>query len=449
MNRILKRSKWLYSIAGIFAVGLLALLISFALNADEWVSQTYNKHLATSAGTIYDRNGVVLATTSDDERVYNTDEDIRTATFITVGDAAGYISTGAQTAFKSELLGYNLFNGLYSTDEDGSSSDLQLTIDAQLSVTAYNALVDGGYEKGTIGVYNYQTGEILCAVSLPTYDPNDPPSSEELESDEYEGVYINRFFSGLYTPGSTFKLITSACALENVEDIESRSFTCNGSFTLHRGSEVTCTGVHGTRSFQSMLNHSCNSAFAEIAATLLTNEEMTATATEFGFNTPVSVNGITCATSYFTLEDAYPIDRAWCGIGQYETLINPCHELTIMGAIANRTGRTPTPTLIVGESNSTITYCSADVASDLDDLARSDVSDYYGDSRFPNLSMAGKTGTAEVSGQDPHTLFVGYSQRDDLPLAIIVVLENSGGYGLTNAIPVANTVMQKALDLYT
>jgi cell division protein FtsI/penicillin-binding protein 2 len=62
--------------------------------------------------------------------------------------------------------------------------------------------------------------------------------------------------------------------------------------------------------------------------------------------------------------------------------------------------------------------------------------------------MCGKTGTAQVSNGNPHTWFAGYSQRDDLPLCIVVVLENSGGYGLTNAIPVANTVMQKALSLY-
>lgn len=62
--------------------------------------------------------------------------------------------------------------------------------------------------------------------------------------------------------------------------------------------------------------------------------------------------------------------------------------------------------------------------------------------------MCGKTGTAEVSGDKPHTWFLGYSQRPDLPLAIVVVCENSGGYGIDLAIPIANKVMQKAYELY-
>ena len=62
--------------------------------------------------------------------------------------------------------------------------------------------------------------------------------------------------------------------------------------------------------------------------------------------------------------------------------------------------------------------------------------------------MCGKTGTAEVAGKEPHAWFVGYSQRSDLPLAIVVVLENSGSTGMGSAIPVANTVMQKAVELY-
>ena len=144
------------------------------------------------------------------------------------------------------------------------------------------------------------------------------------------------------------------------------------------------------------------------------------------------------------------LHRGWTGIGQGKTMLNPCHEITIMGAIANKTGATPTPTLIKRSVNiGTLNYVSSDVAAQLDNLLRSNVTNYYSDSKFPNLQMCGKTGTAQVSGAEPHTLFVGYSQREDLPLAIVVVLEKSGGYGLTNCIPIANTIMQDALDRYT
>lgn len=441
----------MYLLAILFLIGLGILAFLFGTNARQWVMQPYNKHIYSSDGlvggsTLYDRNGDVLVETVDGKRQYNSSSAVRKATLHVVGDAEGYISTGAQTAFASQLTGYDLVNGLYSMKE--TPHDLTLTVDAGLSATAYKAMTEEGYDKGCIGVYNYKTGEVLAAVSLPTYDIMNKPEIDT-EKDKWEAVYMNRFFRAKYTPGSTFKVITAASALENIDNIMDQSFTCNGAYTVVRGSQVTCTASHGRLSFRSALNHSCNSAFAAIAAAQLTNEQLTATAEEFGFNSTINVNGIECAKSYFTLEDAYAIDRAWCGIGQYETLVCPMHEACIMGAIANKTGATPNPTLIKRSVNiGTLNYCSSEVAAQLDNLLRSNVTNYYSDSKFPNLQMCGKTGTAQVSGKEPHTLFAGYSQREDLPLAIVVVLENSGGYGLTNCIPIANTVMQDALDRY-
>lgn len=72
---------------------------------------------------------------------------------------------------------------------------------------------------------------------------------------------------------------------------------------------------------------------------------------------------------------------------------------------------------------------------------RSNVKNYYGDSKFPNLEMCGKTGSAEVADKKSHAWFFGFSQSEDFPYAIVVCLEN-GGTGYYNAIPVANKVMQ-------
>ena len=94
-------------------------------------------------------------------------------------------------------------------------------------------------------------------------------------------------------------------------------------------------------------------------------------------------------------------------------------------------------------------YMSSETASKLKKMLRFDVEDVYGDWRFPNLDMCGKTGTAEVGGdKEPHAWFVGFSQREDLPLAVVVIIEN-GGAGSSNAIPIANSVLQEALKLYT
>lgn len=449
MNRIYKRTGLLYVLAIAFIVGLAILFASFGINAKKWVMQPYNQHIysqgnLTGMGAIYDRNGKVLAQTANGKRSYNQSRDVRLATLHVVGDAEGYISTGAQTIFKSKLTGYNRLNGLYMSDEEARAHDITLSIDADLSVAAMKAM--GSYQ-GTIGVYNYKTGEILCAVSCPTYDVENKPEIDT-EKEQWDAVYMNRFFSGSYTPGSTFKVITTASALENCPGIESDTFHCNGYYTNPQGSKVKCNSTHGTVTFTQGLNRSCNVVFAKVAGERLSNDELQSTAESFGFNDNVEVDGIKCKASTIDLKNAYAIDRSWAGIGQYTTLVNPCHEITVMGAIANRNGTTPKPTILRQNfSKSSLKYITSYRARQLDDLLRSNVTNYYRDSKFPNLQMCGKTGTAQVSNGAPHTWFVGYSQRPDLPYAIVVVLENSGGYGLTNAIPIANTVMQKALSL--
>ncbi len=450
MNRIFNRSKWLYVFAFAFLVGLFILFFTMEVNSTEWVVKDYNQHLYSdgellAAGTITDRNGVVLAQTVDGERVYHDDAKVRKATLHVVGDTAGFIATGVQSAFKSELTGYSLLNGVYNLKKNGSGNDIQLSIDSELSVTALEAL--GSY-KGTIGIYNYLNGEILCAVSNPTYDIYDKP--DDIATDDtgkYEGIYMNRFFSGLYTPGSTFKIITACCAIDNMIDIDRETFTCNGAWVNSVGNRVKCNGVHGTVNFEQALNRSCNTVFAKLAVEL-GNEDMTVTAEEFGFNERLNASGIKCAMSTYNVSEAYDIDLAWSGIGQYTTMLNPCHAATILGSIANRTGYTPTPTVIKGERTSNLDYAGSVPSKQLDDMLRSNVENYYKDSSFPDLLMAGKTGTAEVANKKPHAWFIGYSQRNDLPLCIVVVLENSGGSGIRTAIPVANKVMQKALDLY-
>ncbi len=455
MNRISKRSKILYTIVIAFIVGVCILSVTMLKNSEKWAMQRVNQHLykngqLISAGTIYDRNGMVLAQTVDGKRVFNKDKQIRMATLHTVGDLSGYIATGAHTAFKSELTGYSLVNGVYTFNKDDNTKhDIHLTIDAELCSTALDAL---GKNKGTIGIYNYNTGEILCMVSNPTFDINNKPKDIDTDNTgKYDGIYLNRFFSGVFTPGSTFKIVTAASAIENIPDIDSRTFTCTGSYKTSTG-VVKCNGVHGTVNFEQALNRSCNSAFAQISEEL-GNEKLAATAKEFGFNQRITVDGISVTKSYFTLEGAVSVDRGWAGIGQYKTLVNPCHMMTIVGAIASN-GKSPEPHILkdngsIFNSNSTsLRYMDVSTASKLSSMLRSNVKNFYRDSRFPDLEMCGKTGTAQVQGKKDHTWFVGYSKRPDTPLAIVVLLENNGGTGFSDAIPVANKVMQTTVGKY-
>lgn len=460
MKSISRRAWVLYLMTVAFLCGVGFLLYTFFVNADSWAMKKANRHIyssstLTTAGSITDESGEILAATVDGKRVYNESKAVRTATLHLVGDSQGYIASGIQTSYKDVLTGYNIVDGIYDLKKYGKGSDIQLTVNAQLSKTAYEAL---GSKKGTVGVFNYKTGELLCVVSKPSYDIQDKPtqSINANKNGEYDGVYLNRFFSGVYTPGSTFKIITAASAIDNIPDISSRAFKCEGEYKVD-GSSVKCLSTHKKINFEKALNKSCNSAFAQIAIEL-GNDRLTQTVQTLGFGQSYKVGNITLAKSSFDLTGASKLDLGWAGIGQYTTRVNPCHMLTIVGAVANG-GTSPAPYFIknITSPTGTVTFkgktemleqmFTQSTAQKLNELLRSDVKNSYGDYKFDGLEMCGKTGTAEVSSEDggakPHAWFVGYSQRDDLPLAIVVVVEN-GGSGGSVAIPVANKTMQKA-----
>lgn len=451
-----KRALAIYALIGAFLVGVVFLIGGFVLNGETWALKRFNQHLftggsLTSAGTIYDTNGTILAQTKNGERVFNDSSRIRKATLHMVGDTAGYISTGIHSIFRSELTGYNLIDGVHLLKEDGEGNNITLTLNADVCATALNALGD---RKGTVGVYNYKTGEILCMVSSPTYDPERKPTDIDTDkTGKYDGIYLNRFLSGVYTPGSTFKTVTAISAIDNIPDIFTQKFTCKGKMQTN-GGVIYCNekSGHGTLTFEQALNKSCNVAFAQIALQLGA-EKLTATAEQLGFNQAMQMDGINIAISKFDLSGADERGIGQAGLGQHTTLVNPYHMLTIMGAIAN--GGTPvtpyvvksitTPgglTLKKGSANTGKAYLSASTASKMVELMRSNTIHFYGDSRFPSgMQICGKTGTGEVGGDKaPHAWFVGFSQNPATPYAFVVVVEN-GGSGYQQAIPIANKVL--------
>lgn len=451
-----KRALAIYALIGAFLVGVVFLIGGFVLNGETWALKRFNQHLftggsLTSAGTIYDTNGTILAQTKNGERVFNDSSRIRKATLHMVGDTAGYISTGIHTIFRSELTGYNLIDGVHRLKEDGEGNNITLTLNADVCATALDALGD---RKGTVGVYNYKTGEILCMVSSPTYDSERKPTDIDTDkTGKYDGIYLNRFLSGVYTPGSTFKIVTAISAIDNIPDIFTQKFTCKGKMQTN-GGVIYCNekSGHGTLTFEQALNKSCNIAFAQIALQLGA-EKLTATAEQLGFNHAMQMDGINIAISKFDLSGADERGIGQAGLGQHTTLVNPYHMLTIMGAIAN--GGTPvtpyvvksitTPgglTLKKGSANTGEAYLSASTASKMVELMRSNTIHFYGDSRFPSgMQICGKTGTGEVGGDKaPHAWFVGFSQNPATPYAFVVVVEN-GGSGYQQAIPIANKVL--------
>ena len=221
MKKIEKRAIMCLLLAFVLLTGVGIFSYRYVAHGDDWASYEGNRDVYNegdlSKGKLYDTNGTLLMQNTPDGMIFNDDASVRTALMHITGDKDNNISTGANRAFTDELIGYNLINGVYSLNNAGK--DVSLTLDANICATAYEALAG---RSGTVGVYNYKTGEILCMVSSPTYDPVDPPSEPE------DGVYINRFTSATFVPGSIFKLVTAAAAIENLDDAytwEMRSLT--------------------------------------------------------------------------------------------------------------------------------------------------------------------------------------------------------------------------------
>lgn len=456
MKTTAKRSIAILVLVAMVVSGLGVLASKFVINGEKWATMRANEHLNEdgsfiAAGNVTDRNGELLAYTDSEDRHYNESERIRRATLHIVGDTEGYISSGVQTAYKTKLTGYNPVTGLYSLKKYGRGNDVRLTIDAEICAEAYDALKG---RNGVVAAYNYETGEIICSVSSPNYDINNKPSADEIDADEsgkYEGLYLNRLIDGMYTPGSIFKIITTTSAIENDLDIYSFTYNCTGETTID-GVKVTCPSVHGEMSFKESLANSCNCAYAHIAADLGA-DKLTATAAEYGFGKQFDFGNQQTNPSRFDLSGADDGDIAWAGVGQYTTLVNPYHMLTVVGSIANGGEAvlpyvvsevvTPAEKIVMQTKPRTEIYLTPETASKVDEMLRFVVTDNYGDSTFEGLKMCGKTGTAEVEdGKKPHSWFVGYSNNSKCPVAVVVIVEN-GGWGSENALPIASHIMSE------
>ena len=453
MRKIEKRAVLCLIIALALIAGLGLFCFRFVTNASDWAAYPYNRHMYSNSGqllsgTILDRDGDVLTEVKDGERVYYPDATVRRATVHAVGDGSGYIGTGALTAFADRLSGYNLITGGYSPL--GSGRNLTLTLDAYLNVTAYNAM-DG--RQGTVGVYNYKTGDILCMVSTPSFDPENPPDASSAE----DGIYLNRFLSSAQVPGSIFKTVTLTAALENLPDLKDRTFTCTGETTVG-GTVITCPKPHGKMDIESAFANSCNGVFGTLAAEL-GGDTMTKYVEQAGLTRRMSVDGIMTAAGHYDVSEADKGQIGWSGVGQYTDTVNPCNMMTYMGAIANG-GTAAVPRLILDittpsgiptswqRTEETDTLVQASTASQVKEMMKNNVVQTYGTDRFRGLDIGAKSGTAEVRGDKrPNAWFAGFLDDPEHPYAFIVLVENGGG-GASVAGEIAATVLQACVDKF-
>lgn len=431
-----------------------------------WFSNPYNPRISSQkqsviAGTIYDAQGEVLAySDADGTRRYARGESVRRAVSHIIGDSGAKVANGAETFFAQYLLGFNssvlerIFDAISGEAQRGD--DIHLTISSELSAYITAQFPDG--KSGSVVVLNYKTGDVLSMVSLPDFDPENISAAL---ADESAGALVNRSTQGLYTPGSTFKIVTLASALENLVNVAGRVFNCTGVLTVDQSTVTEAGGTaHGRQTLVQSFSNSCNNAFAALALEL-GYEKLGATAETFRFNDNFLFRDMVVYNSSYPIDGKGQDDLAWSGVGQGRVLATPLHMALIAGAVAND-GVMMEPRLlasVITPKGMSRSLAGASAYTRVMDANVADVIKSYmlstvsgGTARRASVrgvSVGGKTGSAEVSDDksvETHALFVGFVEDEAYPYAICVVVEHGGGGGSVAA-PLASKVLARAISL--
>jgi peptidoglycan glycosyltransferase len=359
------------------------------------------------------------------------------------------------------------------TGRKTAGATLELTIDPKAQAAADKALGDN---KGAVVALDPKTGAILAMVSHPSYDPN-PLSSHDLTkaskawqtlSNDKDKSYLNRTINGVYPPGSTFKVITAAAALENgVVSDENSSVPGPAELDLPLTStnlpneDGRACGPGDKTTLIHALEISCNTAFGSLGLEL-GGEKIRAQAAKFGFGDALQIPMRVSVSS--VPADLNAPQAAQAAIGQYDVRTTPLQMAMVAAGIANQ-GRVMTPYLIdsVRSPNLDIIESTPDpvelsqatseqTASTLTKMMVSVVDHGSGArAQIDGVEVAGKTGTAQHDpGKPPHAWFISFAPATDAKIAVAVVVEDGGVTGSEIgggrvAAPIARQVMEAVL----
>lgn len=424
MKQITHRAVSVLALCVLIILGIVLYVIRYVDHGQDWAS-AYARENSGASGALVDRRGTVLASFSPNESLYAEDRELRIANYHVTGDYYGRTGTGLLSAYQD----YSLFTGT-SLSRD---SVLYLNVDAELNRRAFEVL---NGRPGAVLLVNYRSGELLCMVSSPAIDPL------EAEPRPEEGAYINRCLSAGFVPGSVFKLVTAAAALEQIPDLSERSFRCEGAVEI-AGVRIQCSGHHGEQTFEQALANSCNVAFAQLSVEL-GHGRLLDYVEKLGFLSSHRLEGMPTAAGSFPAADVGDPELAWAGVGQSTDLVCPYSMLRFVSAIANDGVLIPPRLIHDGSMGSSQRLLGTETARRLQELMNYNVVQHYGTERFPGLKLCAKTGTAERGDGRSNAWFVGFLAEEQHPYAFVVMIEGGGG-GLAAAGDAANQILQFAV----
>ncbi|CAN5382837.1 penicillin-binding transpeptidase domain-containing protein [soil metagenome] len=397
--------------------------------------------------------------------------------YFTFGDSTGIESS--QDAILSgddpRFFVRNLVDLVSNEQQNGGS--VELTINAKAQRAAYDGLSALGPDvEGAVVALDPSTGKILAMVSLPTFDPNDLASHDfddvaktykQLDADEREPL-LNRAVQTRIFPGSTFKLVTAAAALESGKYDSADSLVPGGAtFQLPQTSSdsglVDNEGRNcgtGEITFRLAMEQSCNTTFAQLSIEVGA-EAMLDQAEKFGFNSTSLEDLGGQAQSVFPTK-LNPPQLGQAGFGQFDVQATPLQMAMVAAAIAND-GVVMRPYMVsevqspdydakTSDPEELSEAVSPETADVLTDLMVSTVDEGTASpAAIPNIAVAGKTGTAQrgIPGKPPYAWFVSFAPAADAQVAVAVMIEEAPGQEIAGGGlggPIAKAVMEAIIS---
>ena len=389
-------------------------------------------------------------------------------------------SAGIEAAYNDALLGdsgvvsiQDIEDKLFGSGEQGD--DVKLTIHSELQKVARDLL---GNQEGAVVALDPGSGEVRAMWSNPSFDPEPLASFDigeakaaraELNPNSRSSPLIRKATSLGYPPGSTFKVVTTAAALESGRFQPSSTFPNPVALdlpltedTLTNFTKQACTTSNGQLDLFIALVFSCDTTYALLG--LQIPDELKNTAENFGFNETIPFDVSTEVSNFPEIPDDEEPQRAFAGIGQGSVVATPLQMALVAAGVANG-GEVPRPRLVreitdpsggiverfspetIGEA------MSADTAEEVTEMMVAVVESGTGTAARMDIDVAGKTGTAQtVEDAAPHAWFIAFAPADDPQLAVAVIVENGGALGSEAtggavAAPIAKAVMEKDRQL--
>jgi penicillin-binding protein A len=473
-------------------------VVAFALFATLLVSTTWTSFVAADNLNADGRNTRTLIEQAGRERGPMIVGDRAVVESVPVEDVYGFLRTYAEgplyahvTGFYSVIFGATEMEAAESelltgtsdrlfyrrlsdllTGQDPQGASLELTIDPQVQQAAWDALGD---QRGAVVALDPKTGDVLALVSKPSYDPNSVAVHSQAEATQARQALLddptrpleNRAIDGrLYPPGSVFKLVTAAAALESGQ--YDPSSVLPGPATLDLPQTTVGLPNSGGRpcgpgdqvSLTDALRISCNTAFGYLGMQL-GGDALRQQAQKFGFGEELRIPlKVTPST---VPENMNEPQEAQAGVGQYDVRVTPLQMAMVSAAIAND-GVLMKPQLLevaraddlsVIEQPAPVELgraVSTETAEELTRMMTTVVESGTGRAaQISGVPVAGKTGTAQhAEGRPPHAWFTAFAPADDPQIAVAVVVEEGGNAGDQasggrTAAPIARSVIEAVL----